>query len=42
MKAFKSDLAKAVLRAGIRVRPGVPFQYLGKWYVPVIVPKAQL
>jgi hypothetical protein len=40
MKALKSELAKRVLLAGIRPRPGVPFFFEGKWYVPKIVPAA--
>jgi hypothetical protein len=40
MKALKSELARRVLRAGIRPRPGVPFYFEGKWYTPVLVPAA--
>jgi hypothetical protein len=40
VKALKSELAKRVLRAGIHVRPGVPFVFDGVTYLPVVVPKA--
>jgi hypothetical protein len=40
VRALKSELAKQVLAAGIRVIPGVPFHFRGQWYVPRIVPKA--
>jgi hypothetical protein len=39
MKALMSPLARRMLRAGIRIRPGVPVFFEGRWYVPKVVPK---
>ena len=40
MKALQSNLAKAIFRAGIKPRIGVPFVFNGARYVARVVPKA--
>jgi hypothetical protein len=41
MKALQSKLAKAVFKAGITPRVGVPFLFNGILYVAKYVPKAR-
>lgn len=37
MKALKSELAKRIMQAGIRIRPGVPIHFEDKTYWPTLV-----
>jgi hypothetical protein len=37
MKALQSELAERVLRAGVRIEPGKPFDFDGVTYTPVVM-----